>query len=93
MRWVITVPLWNGAKFWTYGYRNGVHLNGLFSEMHVVPMGAYVWEISQRDMVGGKELQFLVLVLATTCDSSVLESVTGEGRCFRKLFGKTCDDC
>jgi hypothetical protein len=93
MRGVITVPLWKGAKFWTYGYRDRVHLNGLFAEMHVVRMRAHAWEISLKDMVGEKELQFLVLVLATARDSSVLESVTGEGRFFRKLFGKTCDDC
>jgi hypothetical protein len=93
MRGVIIVPLWKGTKFWTYGYRNGVHLNGLFAEMHVVRMRAYAWEIFRKDMVGGKKLQFLVLVLATTLDSSMLESVTGEGRCFRKLFGKTCSDC
>jgi hypothetical protein len=61
--------------------------------MHVVRMRAYAWEISRKDMVGGKELKFLLLVLATTRNSSVLESVTGEGRCFRKLFGKTCNDC
>jgi hypothetical protein len=93
MRGVIIVPLWKGAKFWTYGYRDGVHLNGLFAEMHVIRMRAHAWEISRKYMVGGKELQFLVLVLATARDSSVLESVTGKGRCFRKLFGKTCDDC
>jgi hypothetical protein len=28
---VIIVPLWKGAKFWTYGYRDGVHLNALFA--------------------------------------------------------------
>jgi hypothetical protein len=93
MRGVNIVPLWKGAKFWTYGYRERVHLNGLFAEMHVIRMRAQAWEISRKDMVGGKELQFQVLVLATARDSSVLELVTGKRKCFRKLFGKICDDC
>jgi hypothetical protein len=35
---IIIVPLWKGARFWTYAYRDGLHLNGLFESMHIVRM-------------------------------------------------------
>jgi hypothetical protein len=93
MSGLLLVPLWKGAKFWTFAFRDGIHLNGLFSKMLIVRMRTYAWEISRKDRVGGRELQFLVFVINTVCWSADLESLPGEGRCFRKLFGKPCKSC
>jgi hypothetical protein len=90
---IILVLLWKGARFWTYAYRDGVHLNGLFESMHIVQMRIHAWEISRKDQVGGKEMQFLILVVGIARGVSDLESLPGKGRCFRKLFGKNCDKC
>jgi hypothetical protein len=87
---IIVVPLWKGAKFGTYAFRDGFHLNGLFEAMSIVRMHAHSWEISRKDL---KDLQFLVLVIGVMRSASDLESSLGEGRCFRKLFGKECDKC
>jgi hypothetical protein len=88
---VLLVPLWKGAKFWTFAFRDGVHLIGIFSEMHLVRMTTVAWEISPRDRIGGKELQFLVLVFREERNTlQDLESEPGKGRCFRVLFGKEC---
>jgi hypothetical protein len=77
MNGILIVPLWKGAKFWTFAYRDRVHLNGLFAEMHLVRMTTVSWEISPKDRIGGKEMQ----------------SLPGKGRCFRVLFGKDCKVC
>jgi hypothetical protein len=91
---IIVVPLWKGAKFWTYAFRDSIHLNGLFEAMSIVRMRAHSWEISRKDLIGGKELQFLVLVIDVVCSASNLESLLGKlFRLFRKLFEKECDKC
>jgi hypothetical protein len=54
MNGILIVPLWKGAKFWTFAYRDGVHLNGLFAEMHLVRMTTLSWDISPIDRTGGK---------------------------------------
>jgi hypothetical protein len=88
---VLLVPLWKGAKFWTFAFRNGVHLNGIFSEMHLIRLTTVAWKISPRDRIGGKELQLLVLVFREERDTlKDLESEPGKGRCFQVLFGKEC---
>jgi hypothetical protein len=53
MNSVLLVPLWKGAKFWTFAYRDGVHLNGIFADMQLVSMQTLLWDISQKDRVGG----------------------------------------
>jgi hypothetical protein len=94
MNGILVVPLWKGAKFWVFAFCDGIHLNGIFKEMHLVRMTAVAWEISQRDRIREKELQFLVLVLdSKRTGAGDLESVPGEGRCFRALFGKCCKKC
>jgi hypothetical protein len=94
MNGILVVPLWKGAKFWVFTFCDGIHLNGIFKEMHLVRMTAVAWEISLRDRIGGKELQFLVLVLdSKRTGAGDLESVPGKGGCFRALFGKCCEKC
>jgi hypothetical protein len=90
---IIVVPLWKGAKFLTYAFGDGIHLNGLFEAMSIVCMRAHFWEISRKDLIDCKELQFLDLVIGVVCSASDLESSLGKGRCFRKLFRKECDKC
>jgi hypothetical protein len=94
MNGILLVPLWKGAKFWTFAFNNGFHLNSIFAEMHVVRMTMFAWEISRKDRIGGKELQFLVLVLRRErAGASDLKSLPGKGRCFRIVFNKTCGLC
>jgi hypothetical protein len=90
---ILLVPLWKGAKFWTWAFRDGRHLNGMFANLQLIRMKALAWEISPKDRVGGSDLQFLVLGLNGVRGAGALESVPGKGRCFRKLFGKDCDKC
>jgi hypothetical protein len=54
MNGILIVPLWKGAKFWTFAYRDGVHLNGLFAKMHLVRMTTVSWEISPKYGISGK---------------------------------------
>jgi hypothetical protein len=63
MSGVIIIPLWRGGKFLTYAYRDGRHLNEIFASMQIVRMQTLAWEISRKDRLGGKELQFLVLLI------------------------------
>jgi hypothetical protein len=94
MNRILIVPLWKGAKFWTFAYRDRVHLNGLFAEMHLVRMTTVSWEISPKDRIGGKEMQFIVLVFnSARAGQTDSESLPGKGRCFRVLFGKDCKVC
>jgi hypothetical protein len=94
MNGILLVPLWKGAKFWTFAFRDGVHLNSNYAEMYVVRMTTFAWEISRKDRIGGKELQFLVPVLRRErAGASDLESWPGKSRCFRILFNKTCGLC
>jgi hypothetical protein len=90
---ILLVPLWKGAKFWTWAFRDGRHLNGMFANLQLIRMKALAWEISPKDRAGGSDLQFLVLGLNGVRGAGALESVPGKGRCFRKLFGKDCDKC
>jgi hypothetical protein len=59
--------------------------------MSIVCMRAHSREISRKDLIGGKELQFLVLVINVVRSVSDFKSLLGKGRCFRKLFGKEYD--
>jgi hypothetical protein len=94
MNGILIVPLWKGAKFWTFAYRDGVHLNGLFAEMHLVRMTTVSWEISPKERIGGKEMQFIVLVFNSAgVGQTDSEWLPGKGRCFRVLFGKDCKVC
>jgi hypothetical protein len=102
LRGALVIPLWKTAKFWTFAHRDGVHLNGLFAEMQIVRMKTMAWELSRKDIIGGKEIQFLVggkeiqfLVLRFSGKVGVeaLESKKGAGRCFLGLFGRKCKVC
>jgi hypothetical protein len=90
---VLIVPLWRSARFWTYAFRDGRHLNAMFSSVQVVRMKTKAWEIATKNILNGKEQQFLAIQFASTASVGGLESQLGDGRCFRKLFKKPCDMC
>jgi hypothetical protein len=90
---VLIIPLWKSVKFWTFAFKDGIHLNGLFSSMQVVRMRATSWEFLRKDMIGGKEMQFLALRFAEKHGIEAQESVLDRGRCFKMLFGKGCKGC
>jgi hypothetical protein len=90
---VFFVPLWKGAKFWTYAFWDSRHLNGIFAEMQIVRLRVLTWEIVRKGRLGSKELQFLGLVFSRDRKVSDQISVLGKGRCFLLLFGKLCDMC
>jgi hypothetical protein len=54
LRGALEIPLWKTAKFWTFAYRDGVHLNSLFAGMQIVRMKTTVWELLRKDIIGGK---------------------------------------
>jgi hypothetical protein len=88
---VLIVPLWKSAKLWTFAFDDGRHLNRVFAGMQIVRMRALAWEITARDRMGGHELQFLVLCFKEGKVERPLESLQGEGRCFRILFNNSCE--
>lgn len=61
--------------------------------MHVVGMKVNAWEISPKDRIGRKDMQFLVLVIGVERGPGDSESIPGKGRCFCALFGKECEKC
>jgi hypothetical protein len=93
LRGALVIPLWKTAKFWTFAYRDGMHLNGLFAEMQIVRMKTTARELSRKDIIGGKEIQFLVLRFLGKVGVEALESEKGAGRCFLGLFGRKCKVC
>jgi hypothetical protein len=50
---ILIVPLWKGARFWTFAFRDGMHLNGIFNGMHLICMKTFVWDILREDRVAG----------------------------------------
>jgi hypothetical protein len=35
---ILIIPLWKNAKFWTFAFRNGIHLNSMFDSVQIVRM-------------------------------------------------------
>jgi hypothetical protein len=88
---VLIVPLWKSAKFWTVTFDDDRHLSCVFAGMQIVRMRELAWEITARDRLGGHKLQFLVLCFKEGKVEQPLESLQGEGRCFRILFNNSCE--
>jgi hypothetical protein len=38
MSGILIIPLWKNAKFWTFAFRNGIHLNSMFDSVQIVRM-------------------------------------------------------
>jgi hypothetical protein len=94
MSCVLVIPLWKNAKFWTFAFRDGVHLNEMFDDVQIVRMHTLAWEFTmEKDVIGGKEIQFLVIKISNVRGPRALESLPGEGRCFKQLFGRDCKVC
>jgi hypothetical protein len=92
MSGVLVIPLWMNAKFWTFAFRDGAHLNEMFDHVQIVHTLA--WEFAmKKDVIGGKEIQFLVIQISNVRGPRALESLPGKGRCFKQLFGRDCKVC
>jgi hypothetical protein len=93
MSGILIIPLWKNAKFWTFAFRDGIHLNAMFENVEIVRMHTLAWEFLKKDVIGGKEIQFLVMKIGSVRGPQALESQPGKGRCFRTLFGRSCESC
>jgi hypothetical protein len=62
---VLIIPLWKNAKFWTFAFRDGIHLNSMFDSVQIVRMHTLAWEFSKKDVIGGKENQLLVIKIGS----------------------------
>jgi hypothetical protein len=90
---VLIIPLWKNAKLWTFAFREGIHLNSMFDSIQIVRMHTLAWEFLKKDVIGGKEIQFLVIKTGSVTSLQALESQPGKNRCFRALFGRGCESC
>jgi hypothetical protein len=93
MAGALIIPLWKNARFRTFAFRDGTHLNEMFESLQIVRMHTRAWEFSRRDAIGGKTIQFLVLRMCFGQGIRALESLPGKGRCFKRLFGRDCSVC
>jgi hypothetical protein len=93
MSGILIIPLWKNAKFWTFAFRDGIHLNAMFDSVQIVRMRTLAWEFSKKDIIGGKEIQFLVIKIGSVRGPQALESQPGKNRCFKALFGRVCESC
>jgi hypothetical protein len=93
MSGILIIPLWKNAKFWTFAFRDGIHLNDMFESVQIVRMHTLAWEFLKKDIIGGKEIQFLVIKIGSIRGPQALESQPGKGRCFTTLFGRSCESC
>jgi hypothetical protein len=90
---LLIIPLWKNSKFWTYAFRDGIHLNEMFDSVQIVRMHASAWELVQKGAVRGREIQLLCMKFGRSHGSDALESLKGPKKCFRGLFGKVCEGC
>jgi hypothetical protein len=91
MSGVLVIPLLKNATFWTFSFRDGAHLNEMFDHVQIVRMYTLAWEFAmKKDVIGGKEIQFVVIKLSNVRGPRALESLPGKGRCFKQLFGRDC---
>jgi hypothetical protein len=81
------------AKFWTFAFWDGILLNSMFESVQIVAMHTLAWEFSKKDIIGWKEIQFLVIKIGSVRGIQALESQSGKNRCFRALFGRVCESC
>jgi hypothetical protein len=65
----------------------------MFGSVQILLMHTLAWEFSKKDVIGGKELQFLVMPFDGLKGSQALESLPGKNRCFKRLFGRDCRVC
>jgi hypothetical protein len=65
----------------------------MFESVQIVRMHTLSWELSKKDLIRGKEMQFLLFKIGVERGAQALESLPGKGRCFKQLFGKDCKVC
>jgi hypothetical protein len=93
MTGVLVIPLWKGAKFWNKAFPDGRHLASMFSGFEKDRIRTRAWETSKKDLIGGKQIFFLILRIASTGDG-MIKSEVDKDRCFRRIVAeRTCDQC
>jgi hypothetical protein len=65
----------------------------MFESVQIVRLHTFAWEFARKDVIGGKEIQFLVLQFSHVQGQKALESLPGKERSFRFLFGRDCKVC
>jgi hypothetical protein len=58
MSGVLLIPLWKNARFWTFAFRDGVHLNVMLEHVKIVRMHKLAWEFGKKDLINGKRFNF-----------------------------------
>jgi hypothetical protein len=90
---VLLIPLWKGARFWTKAFPDGAHLASIFSGFETRRLHTSAWDTSKKDMLGGRNVNFLILGIESDGRGVIEESVLGR-RCFRRrVAGTECDHC
>jgi hypothetical protein len=89
MSGILVIPLWKKAKFWTFAFRDGAHLNEMMDHIQIVRMYTLAWEFAtEKDVIGGKDIQFLVIT--SRCPYCAF-SFNCKFRGMRSL--KSCNSC
>jgi hypothetical protein len=86
MSGILIIPLWKNAKFWTFTFRDGIHLNAMFDSVQIVRMHTLAWEFSKKDVIGGKEIRFLAIKIGSVRGPQALESQSGKNICFCNII-------
>jgi hypothetical protein len=93
MSGVLLIPLWKGARFWTKAFPDGAHLASIFSGFETRRLHTSAWDTSKKDMLGGRNVNFLILGIESDGRGVIQESISGR-RCFRRrVAGTECDHC
>jgi hypothetical protein len=74
-------------------YECEFHKQAMFDSVQIVRMHTLAWEFSKKDIIGGKEIQFLAIKIGSVRGPQALESQSGKNRCFKTLFGRDCESC
>jgi hypothetical protein len=65
----------------------------MFSGFEKVRIRTSAWDTSKKDVIGGKQLLFLVIKISSKGDA-VTEYRVDPGGCFRsKVAGRSCEQC
>jgi hypothetical protein len=74
MSGILIIPLWKNTKFWTFAFRDGIHLNAMFESVQIVRMHTLAWEFLKKDIIGRKDIQFLAIKIGSVRGPQALES-------------------
>jgi hypothetical protein len=49
---ILIISLWKNAKFWTFAFKDGTHLNQMFESVQIVGLHTFAWEFARKDVIG-----------------------------------------